>query len=128
MPAYQTFPTLSSEAIVRHGKFKYQRPNAKTDYEVGPEEVRTLSAQGRYVELAVTMILRADTDYQTVMSFLEARGLEAEPFYYTHPWLGTGLVRYNSSELEVEPEINGAIATGGVWFRLELLFRGQWNA
>lgn len=128
MPAYETFPALSSEAIVRHGKFKYDRPNVKTEYEAGPEEVRLTTAMGRYKDLEVTMILRANTDYQTVMSFLEARGLEAEPFWYTHPWLGTALVRFNASELEVTPEINGSIANGGVWFRLELVFRGQWNA
>jgi hypothetical protein len=124
MPAYETFPSLTAEAIVRHGPFKYERPNAKSEYEVGPEEVLLLTSTGRYKDISVTMILRADTDYQTVMTFLEARGLEAEPFYYTHPWLGTGLVRYNSHDLEVTPEINGNPA----WFRLELVFRGQWNA
>jgi hypothetical protein len=124
VPAYEEFPVLSDEAVIRHGRFKYQRPNVKTDYEAGPEEVRLLTSQGRYSEIPVTMVLRADTDFQTVMTFLEARGMEAEPFYYTHPFLGRGLVRYNSSELEIDPIINGNPA----WFQIELVFRGQWNA
>lgn len=124
MPEYQTFPTLTDEAIIRHGAFKYQRPNVRSEYEAGPEEVRLTTSEGRYNDMQVSMTLRADTDYQTVMGFLEDRGLEAEPFYYTHPWLGTALVRFNASEIKIEPAING----NPPWFHVELILRGQWNA
>ena len=120
MPALLDFPNLSSLAAVKHGKVRWERPNEKLEYENGAEEVRTTTSRGRFKAMPVRMSLREE-DFQTVFEFLDARGLEGEPFYYTHPLFGRGLVRYANSEMEIDPIAFGPPA----WYRIEFELRGQ---
>lgn len=139
MPAYLDFPTLSSEAIFLHGEPTFERPNLKYDYGAGPEEVRNTTSVGRWVEIPVTLHVSTTppagetvSDFQKVIEFLgittdgtnPGRGLESEPFWYTHPVLGKALVRYSSDKFKPGQPIAGSWAV----VRLDLVFRGQWNA
>jgi len=138
MPTYQTFPILSS-ALFLHGDPTYQRPNIKYEYGAGPEEVRLTTSTGRYKEIPVTIQVNnsgPNSDFDKLIDFLgvdvdgtkPGRGLESEPFWYSHPDLGAnGLVRYASSELTWKVIVRGQAGQPN-WYRFDLILRGQWNA
>jgi hypothetical protein len=133
MPVYPDFPTLAS-AKFRHSDPTYEHPNYTLKYENGVTDSRAITSTGRWsrmpVSIVVSTAVNADfsNDFQTLMEFFQARKLGVDLFYYTHPFLGRGLCKYNSQDgndkITPHIEING----NPMWFRFDLILEGQFNA
>jgi hypothetical protein len=117
--AYTTFPTITGSAIIETG-YTIDDPVIETEFENGWIDVRTLRSRARYRDIKVTYVVDA-TDKDTILNFLTARRLRAQPFYYQHDKLGTLLVRLATPALPVSFEILG----DPVWYKLELTFEEQ---
>lgn len=118
--AYPVFPSLPAGSSVVYPDAEYERPNVKFVSEIGVENVRLTTSQGRFSEFTVIFTVPALT-WQTIYDFILDRGLEGEVFEFTHPHYGTGLVRYASSKMPVATLIEG----DPLWFRFEMKLRGQ---
>ena len=121
MPAYPDFPTFDSgTAYVKYPEGEYEDPNIKTEFENGWEEIRPRGSDGRHSDLVAIWKLREDA-FSTLMTFLRGQRLEANRFFYFHPYLGRALVRYASDKLKWKMVADGHPA----WFEVELHMRGQ---
>lgn len=119
----ETFPTLSPSAGIIHPRAEWEWPAITVVMENKLEQSRTITSSRRIREFSAIFTVNA-TDYQTIMEFWDARKGGVETFNYSHPHLGTAMVKFASEALEY------TVVAGGdpAWFRLEIRFRGQFYA
>ena len=88
-------------------------------FDAGWESVRPKFPQ-KIVKTITDIYTMPDSEYAVMEAFLDGQGYEATPFWYWHPQLGLGLVRWNSNDVQADVAVDGNPS----WYQVTAVFRG----
>lgn len=117
---YNIFPQFASTVSIINDEWQVEDPVAEMTAENGWVDARAVRSRPRFILIRDIYTL-VESDHAVLMAFLTGQRLRAIPFQYTHPLMGTGIVRLKA------PAIGGKVAIQGSpsWFQTTIELEEQ---